>query len=255
MMIYIRSLIFNICCYGIILFGSIISSIIGPFVSKKTVYLLWNDYCLILARKLMKLICGLEIEIRGAEYIQKGAAIYASKHQSAVETYFLTSYIKNATYIFKKELTSVPFFGWAVHFYGSVPVDRSGGSRAMKNMLNKAKELLKQKRAIIIFPEGTRTKPGLTTDYKPGAAFLYQNIDVPFIPVALNTAFFWEKRSFLRHSGKIIIEFLEPMPRGLEKREFMNELQNRIEKKCAELNQETIKKYPETKIIFDKYKG
>ncbi len=252
-MLFIRSLIFNILCYSLILIGCIISSLIGFFFPRKAVYLLWNDYVLIAVRVLMKLICGLEIEIRGKQHILKGAAIYASKHQSAVETYLMTSYIKNATYIFKKELTHIPFFGWAVAFYGSVPVDRSGGSRAMKNMLAAAKKLLADGRAIIIFPEGTRTKPGKTTDYKPGAAFLYQNTDVPLIPVALNTAFFWEKRSFLRRPGKIIFEFMEPMPKGLDKREFMSELQNRIEAKCRELNEETIRNYPETKKILEKY--
>lgn len=252
-MIYIRSLIFNICCYSLILTGSVVSSLLGFFVPQKAIYLMWNDFFLVLLRKLLKWICELDIEIRGAEHIQKGAAIYTCKHQSAIETYLLTSYIKNATYIFKKELTHIPFFGWAVHFYGSVPVDRSGGSRAMKNMLSEAKKLLNRDRAIIIFPEGTRTQPGKTTEYKPGAAFLYQNTDVPLIPIATNTGLFWEKNSFLRHPGKIIFEFLPPMPRGLDKREFMTELQKRIEAKCAELNKETTTNYPETKKILDKY--
>ena len=162
-MIYIRSLIFNICCYSLILTGSVVSSLLGFFVPQKAIYLMWNDFFLVLLRKLLKWICGLDIEIRGAEHIQKGAAIYTCKHQSAIETYLLTSYIKNATYIFKKELTHIPFFGWAVHFYGSVPVDRSGGSRAMKNMLSEAKKLLNRDRAIIIFPEGTRVKEGMST--------------------------------------------------------------------------------------------
>lgn len=252
-MLYLRSLFFNILGYGILLFGCAFCSLIGLFVPQKAICSLWNDHLLIWSRRLLKLICGLEIEIRGSQYIQQGAAIYASKHQSAMETYYLTSYIKNATYIFKKELTHIPFFGWAVRFYGSVPVNRSGGSRAMKDMLAKAKQLLAQKRAIIIFPEGTRTHPGQTTEYKPGIAFLYQNTDAPVVPVALNTAFFWKKKSFLRYPGKVIIEFMEPMPRGLDKRTFMSELQGRIEKKCEELNKETLKNYPQARKVLDEY--
>lgn len=249
-MIYIRSFIFNILCYGLILLFSIITSVIGFFVPQKTVYLMWNNFVLVIIRTLLKWICGLKIEIRGRENIQKGAALYACKHQSAVETYFLTSYVKNSTYIFKKELKHIPFFGWAIHFYGSVPVDRSGGSRAMKKMLGETQKLLDQKRAVIIFPEGTRTRPGQTADYKPGAAFLYLNTDVPFIPIATNTGFFWKKNSFLRHPGKIIFEFMPEMPRGLAKKEFMTELQKRIEAKCAELNRETTENYPETKEML-----
>ena len=162
----------------------------------------------------------------------------------------MSSIIKNATFIFKKELTHIPFFGWAIRFYGSVPVDRSGKSKAMKKMLSDAKTLLKIGMSIIIFPEGTRTQPGKNSAYKPGVFFLYENTDVPLIPVALNSAFFWKKNSFLRHPGKIIIEFLEPMPKGLDKQEFMSELKRRIEDKCNQLNQETIKNYPETKSIL-----
>lgn len=252
-MIYLRSLIFNILAYSILLFGCAFTCLIGLFVPKKWIWALWNDGLLVLSRNLLKYICGLEIEIRGRENIVNGGAIYASKHQSAMETYYLTSYLKNATFIFKKELAHVPFFGWAVRLYGSVPVDRSGGSRALKDMLLHAKQLLANGQSIIIFPEGTRTKPGHTLPYKPGVAFLYQNTDVPVVPVAINSGLFWEKRSFLRHPGKIVFEFLPPMPRGLDKKTFLTELQNRIEIKCDALNRESLHDFPHAKKIFEKY--
>ncbi len=250
-MIYVRSLIFNILAYSIILFGCIITCIVGFFVPKKWIWIWWNDCLLPLSRRLLKVICGLEIEIRGKEHIENRVAIYASKHQSAMETYYLTSYIKKATYIFKKELTHIPFFGWAIWFYGSVPVNRKGGTHAMKEMLLHAKNLLKIGCSIIIFPEGTRTKPGAKSVYKPGVAFLYQNTDVDIIPVALNSGLFWRKNSFLRYPGKIIFEFLEPMPKGLEKKEFLDELQRRIEEKCLQLNQETIQNFPKSVAFLE----
>lgn len=92
--------------------------------------------------------------------------------------------------------------------------------------------------------------PGKTGEYKPGLAFLYQNIQIPVIPVAINTGMFWRKNSFLRHPGTVIFEFMEPMPEGLPKKEFMESLQQRIESKCAELNAETVKKYPETAVML-----
>ena len=191
-MIYLRSLIFNILAYSILLFGCAFTCLIGLFVPKKWIWALWNDGLLVLSRNLLKYICDLEIEIRGRENIVNGGAIYASKHQSAMETYYLTSYLKNATFIFKKELAHVPFFGWAVRLYGSVPV-------------------------------------------------------------AINSGLFWEKRSFLRHPGKIVFEFLPPMPRGLDKKTFLTELQNRIEIKCDALNRESLHDFLHAKKIFEKY--
>ena len=119
-----------------------------------------------------------------------------------------------------------------------IPVDRSAGGAAMKNLLKEAKIRLAAKRPIMIFPEGTRVKPGTVSGYKPGLLFIAQNLKVPVVPVALNTGLFWQKNSFLRHPGKVIIEFMEPMPDNLDKKDFMDELQKRIENKCAELNAE-----------------
>ena len=253
-MIYIRSLIFNIICYSTILLGSMLTCVVGLF-SQKAEINIWNNVLLPFLRGCLYVICGMKIEVRGRENITKHGDMYACKHQSAMETYFLTSYVKNGTFIFKKELSRIPFFGWAIHLYGSVPVDRSGGSAAMKKMLADTKALMEKDRSIIIFPEGTRTKPGSTVFYKPGIAFLYQNIQTEVVPVALNTGMFWRKNSFLRHPGKVIIEFMPPLPHGMEKREFINTLQDTIEKKCAELNLETVKHYPETRIMLEKPQG
>ncbi|MDR1694134.1 MAG: 1-acyl-sn-glycerol-3-phosphate acyltransferase [Lactobacillaceae bacterium] len=244
-LVIIRSLIFNILYYPLAFVFLALTSTFGWFVPYKWVGFAWNDCIMPFFRVLLWAVCGLKIEIRGKQNIAKGGAIYASKHQSAMETYFLTSIIKKgATFIFKKELSYVPFFGWAVAAYGSIPVDRSGGSAAMKKMLDISKDFINEGRSIIIFPEGTRTKPGSCKEYKPGIAFIYQNVDAPVIPVALNTGFFWKKHSFLRYPGKVIFEFMKPIERNLDKREFIAELQNIIEVKCSELNAETIKNYP-----------
>ncbi len=244
-MLYLRSLIFNIICYTTLLTGCIVTSIVGIFSPKATIKI-WNNFFLPFLVVALKYLAGIKIEIRGKQYMQQENCIYAGKHQSAIETYCLSNFIKRAVFILKKELTYIPIFGWAQHFYGMIPVDRSAGSAAMKSMLRHAKDRLSNKRPIIIFPEGTRKKPGQKPDYKPGVALLYQNLDVPVIPVATNTGFFWKKSSFLRYPGTIVFEFMEPLPTGLDKKTFMTELQTRLEKKCAELNKETIEKYPYT---------
>jgi 1-acyl-sn-glycerol-3-phosphate acyltransferase len=243
-MIYLRSFLFNIICYTIIFIGSVVTSIVGIF-SQKLCVTLWGNFFQKISAWFLKMICGLEIEVRGAENLPESGAIFASKHQSAMETYFLVSHIKNSNYILKKELTYIPIFGWAVKAYGCVAIDRSKGIKSMKQMLNGAKKSMESGRNFIIFPEGTRTKPGMKTNYKPGIAFLYQNLNAPVIPVAINTGMFWKKRSFLRHKGKVVFEFLEPMEPNMDKKEFIKELQKRIEDKCAELNQEAIASNPE----------
>lgn len=242
-MIYLRSILFNIIGYSILACGCVINSVVGVFSPRATIKI-WNYGFIPLLVWTLKYIAGIEIEIRGEQNLRQENCIYAGKHQSALETYCLSNYLKTASFVLKKELTYIPVFGWAQYFYGMIPIDRSSGSAAMKKMLRCAKDRLQQKRPIIIFPEGTRRQPGAEPIYKPGAALLYQNLNVPVIPIATNTGFFWKKSSFLRYPGKVIFEFMEPLPAGLTKQQFMAELQTRLESKCAQLNAETIANYP-----------
>ncbi len=248
-MLFIRSLIFNIVCYSIIAVGCITNSILGLFSRPATIKS-WNNIFLPLVAAALRYIAGITIEIRGQQYINQESGIYAGKHESAVETYLLTTYLKRATLVMKKELTYIPIFGWAQAFYGLIPINRSAGAAAMKDMLRHAKEMIEKKRPIIIFPEGTRRRPGQEPVYKPGVALLYQHLNLPVTPIASNTGFFWAKNSFLRYPGKIIFEFLPPIAPGLNKQEFMTKLQTELEQKCDELNQETIKAYPYVKKMM-----
>lgn len=248
-MLFIRSLLFNISCYSIIAVACIINSVLGVFSRKATIKS-WNYIFLPMIVGALRFIAGIKIEIRGKQYMNQESGIYAGKHESAVETYVLTNYLKRATFVMKKELTYIPIFGWAQAFYGLIPVNRAAGSAAMKDMLRHAKNMVKNCRPIIIFPEGTRRKPGQEPAYKPGVALLYQHLNLPVIPIASNTGFFWAKNSFLRYPGTIVFEFLPPIVPGLNKQEFMEKLQNSIEEKCHELNMETIKKYPHLKKML-----
>ena len=250
-MLFLRSLLFNIVGYSTLAVGCIVTSVIGIFSRRATV-LMWTYFFLPFLKCTLKWLAGITIEVRGKQYIQKGPAVYASKHESALETYIMSTFVKHLAFVLKKELTYIPIFGWAQAFYGMIAVDRSGGSAAMKGMLKSAQKRIAEGRSIIVFPEGTRVKPGTTSTYKPGLLFLAQNLHVPVVPVALNTGLFWAKKSFLRYSGKVIIEFMEPMPEGLDKKEFMSLLQSRIETKCKELNAETVKIYPQTRVNLSK---
>lgn len=246
-MIYIRSALANIFVYGCLLFGCVVSSLMGLISRKSTIYF-WNYFMIPVTMFFLRLFAGLKIEIRGKEFMKQEGVIYASKHESALETYCMSMFIKKAVFILKKELTYIPFFGWAQHFYGMIPVNRAAGGSAMKGMMKEAKDRMSKGRPIIIFPEGTRCKPGTTKGYKPGLLFIAEQLDAPVIPVALNTGLFWAKNSFLRYPGTAVIEFMEPMNAGTDKKAFMAELEKKIEAKCSELNKEALEKYPYTKI-------
>lgn len=246
-MIYIRSTLANIFVYGCLLFGCVVSSLMGLISRKSTIYF-WNYFMIPVTMFFLRLFAGLKIEIRGKQYLKQEGVIYASKHESALETYCMSLFIKKAVFILKKELTYIPFFGWAQHFYGMIPVNRAAGGSAMKGMMKEAKDRMSKGRPIIIFPEGTRCKPGTTKGYKPGLLFIAEQLDVPVVPVALNTGLFWAKNSFLRYPGTAVIEFMEPIKAGSDKKAFMSELENRIEAKCAALNREALEKYPYTKV-------
>lgn len=246
-MIVIRSILANIGVYGSIIIGCVISSVMGVFSPKSTIKF-WNYLIMPMAMFWLRIFAGIKIEIRGKQYIKQSGVIYACKHESALETYCMSTFLTKAVFILKKELTMIPIFGWAQYFYGMIPVNRAAGGSAMKAMVKEAKNRMDNGRPIIIFPEGTRCKPGTTKGYKPGLLFVAEQLKAPVIPVALNTGFFWAKNSFLRYPGKVVFEFMEPMPDISDKKEFMAELEKRIESKCAELNAETLKNYPHTKV-------
>ena len=178
---------------------------------------------------LLKTIVGTELEVRGKEKLPKGACLVASKHQSAWETFALIPLFRDPAYLMKRELFWIPFHGWFSYKFKMIPVDRDKGPAGLRRMLAEAKTRAAAGSEIIIFPEGTRRAPGAPPDYKTGVFLLYEALGIPCVPVALNSGPFWPRRSLKRYPGTIIVEFLDPIPPGLSKREFLPRLQATIE--------------------------
>jgi 1-acyl-sn-glycerol-3-phosphate acyltransferase len=178
---------------------------------------------------LLKLIVGTTFEVRGREKLPKGACLVASKHQSAWETFALIPLFRDPALLMKRELFWIPFHGWFSHKFEMIPVDRDKGPAALRRMLREAKSRIADGREIIIFPEGTRRAPGAPPDYKTGVILLYAALGVPCVPVALNSGVFWPRRSLTRRPGTIVVEFLDPIPPGLPKGEFLARLTSSIE--------------------------
>ncbi|MFT6558071.1 lysophospholipid acyltransferase family protein [Sneathiella sp.] len=187
---------------------------------------------------LMRTICGLKVEIRGQEYIPKGAGLIAAKHQSAFETMVFHALLKDPAMVLKKELLSIPIYGWYCKKTEMIAVDRNGHAAALKAMIKQAQDALSNDRPIVIFPEGTRSALDSDLPYQPGIAALYSKLDTPVTPMALNTGVFWPRKQFVCKPGTIIIEFLPPIPAGLKRKDFMAQLKDTIEPKTKELVEE-----------------
>lgn len=232
---FIRSLLFNVYFFLTTLFFCTTGVIVGVF-SMRACSLNARGWGAALLFGL-RWLAGIKCEIRGLENLPKdtNAYIVASKHQSTLETIVFHVILKSPAYILKKELLYIPLFGWNLSLSGCVPIDRSSGAKAMRSILNGSIKRLSQNRPVVIFPEGTRTPPGASPKYNPGVGLLYEKCGVPVIPAALNSGCFWRKRSFMKNSGTIVVEFLPALPQGMPPREFIAELQNRIETECAKL--------------------
>jgi 1-acyl-sn-glycerol-3-phosphate acyltransferase len=174
-------------------------------------------------------ICGIRTEVRGREHLPQGAALIAGKHQSLYDTCAPFVFLPDICYVLKKELVTIPLFGWYTLKGGMIVVDRDAGSTALRKLVDDSKDRLRHTRQIMIFPEGTRTKPGDKASYKPGIAALYRELDMPCIPMATNSGMHWPNKNWIRTPGTIVFEFLAPIPPGLKRGEFMRELEERIE--------------------------
>ena len=171
----------------------------------------------------------------GIGVMMAGPAIIASKHQSAWETLTFHALIPDVAVGLKEELTRIPVFGWYLLRAGNIKIDRGAGSRAIRSLIEGAKRAAADGLCVLIFPEGTRRAPGDPPDYKPGVAALYGALRLPVVPVALNSGMFWRRREFTKHPGRIVVEFLEPIPAGLDRKHFMARLERAIEDATARL--------------------
>ncbi len=189
---------------------------------------------------LLRWIAGIRMEVRGRDRIPKGAALVASKHQSAWDTFALVPLFQDPALVMKMELLKIPFYGWFSRKFEMIFVAREKRASALKQMLKDAQVRRDQGRQIVIFPEGNRRAPGAPPDYKPGVMALYEGLGLPCVPMALNSGLYWPRRSFWRHPGTIIVEMLEPIPAGLPRKAFLERLETAIETASARLIAEAM---------------
>jgi 1-acyl-sn-glycerol-3-phosphate acyltransferase len=235
---FFRSLIFSIFvnCWGALI---PMVFLIPAFISRNEKIAdcgakIWSIGVFWMLRKL----CNIDYKIIGVENISKEPCIYACKHQSMWETVVMHLIINRPVYAYKKELELIPFYGWFIKFMSGIKVDRKGGIKSLKNVINQAKKYLSKGQSIVIFPQGTRVPVGESIKkypYQSGITALYNSCDVKIVPVALNSGLYWSKGKVLKNRGTIIIEFLPAISPGLGKEEFNKKLISTIEEKSDSL--------------------
>ena len=199
----------------------------------------------------LRWIMGVTVEVRGLENRPNGAALIASKHQSMLDIIVPFTVLRDPCFVLKKELMIVPFIGWFAWKTKMISVDRGAHAKALKDMVRNARDRLAEGRQILIFPEGTRQLPGAAPDYKPGVAAIYRDLDGPCWPVATNAGEHWPAKGFGYTPGHVVFEYLEPLPAGLKRAEFMARLEQAIETASDRLSERVRHEVPATMPQLD----
>jgi 1-acyl-sn-glycerol-3-phosphate acyltransferase len=160
---------------------------------------------------LLRIICGIRMEVRGIENIPSHSCVVLSKHQSAWETLALQLVLPAHCWVAKRELLWIPFFGWLLALSSPIALDRSKGKESMRQLLQKGKEKLEQGFSVVLFPEGTRIPFGERSKYKIGGAMLAAHCEVQVLPVAHNAGKFWGRNAFIKIPGTVVMSIGKPI--------------------------------------------
>ena len=223
MIIFLRSLIFNILFYIWTLLIAFFSFPVFFFNRKYNVkvWFLWIK----VTNKILKTIVKIDYEVKGSKNITSNNVIYACQHQSAWDTIILPYLIGDCIIFHKRSLLFIPLFGWHLFKLGMVIITRNKGTNNLRRIINKTKKAISKNRPVLIFPHGTRTLPNSTNKIQSGIVILYKHLNIKVIPIKLNSGKYWGKNKFLKYPGKITVSFLDPIQPGMNPGEFRKMLE------------------------------
>ena len=187
--------------------------------------LFWARGVLLISR----FFAGVRWQVTGLENLPEGPFILASKHQSFFDTVVWSQLIPNAAYVMKEELLSQPIFGWFIRHIDVVALDRKAGLSSLKKLLVDSQAKADQGLPVVIFPEGTRTRPGERGRYHPGVAAMYEKLNLPVVPVGTDSGVFWDQGLKGLKQGVITVAIQPAIQPGLDKRAFLTEVSECIE--------------------------
>ncbi|MFQ3666487.1 MAG: lysophospholipid acyltransferase family protein [Sphingomonadaceae bacterium] len=214
-MTVLRSLAFAILFLGGTVPMALLVAALAPFSREGLrrgahLWAAWFVWC-------ARVLAGVRLVVRGR--VPQTPCLVAFKHQSAFETYLCLYLFNHPAVVMKAELLDIPVWGFIARRHGSIGLDRSRGTAAMKTLIREARDRIAQGRPILIFPEGTRVAPGTAPPLKPGLAGLYALLGLPVVPVALDSGACWP-RGLVKHPGTVTLAFLPPVPPGLGREEM-----------------------------------
>ena len=227
-MLLLRSLLFNFFLYA---------GIVTVFLIALPTLFLPPQFTLYFGKFLgyyvvfiVKIFLGTKVEFKGIDNIPKTEKYFvASAHQSMFETFALQSVLNYPVFIFKKELLKIPLFGIYLKKIKSIEIVRNTTTKDNLNFFDKVANIIKnENRPLLIFPQGTRVKVEEKVPFKKGVGRIYEALNISCIPVALNSGKVWPKNGVIKYPGKITVSFLEPIKPGLNRDEFVKNLERKI---------------------------
>jgi 1-acyl-sn-glycerol-3-phosphate acyltransferase len=194
----------------------------------------WTKIMIFLAR----IICGIDYRVLGRENIPNEPCVVLSKHQSAWETLAFQSILPPQVWVLKKELLYIPFFGWGLALMSPIAIDRKSAGKALKQVLDQGQERLRSGFCVVIFPEGTRMKPGIKGKYRAGGAQLAIHTETPILPIAHNAGELWPRNAFLKYPGTITVSIGKPIrpSSNLDAGQLMQKVESWIENEMLNLH-------------------
>ena len=238
LMLFFRSALFNAVFYLNLIFWMLVAlpTLVLPRAVFMGVARLWARSSL----WWMKHTCGTYSQFIGFERLPQTACIVAAKHQSFWETFALFQMCKDPVFILKRELTWIPMFGWYLWKSDMIPINRAARAKALEQAMERAKIELAKGRQLIIFPEGTRRAAGAPPSYKQGVSHIYEALNLPVMPVGLNSGLYWPRREFLRRPGTITAQCGEMIPAGLPRLEMFARMEAQVEQISDKLLQQGL---------------
>ena len=198
-----RSVLFNLLLWGSVVIYAPLSllTVVLPFPVRYRIIRQWARWQVVL----LKTLCRLDYRVEGREHLPAGAAIIFSKHQSAWETIVYQEIFPPQTWVLKRELMWIPFFGWALALLHPIAIDRGSGRKAIEQVVAQGRDRLRSGIWVVVFPEGTRVAPGTRRRYGIGGAVLAAETGYPVVPVAHNAGSFWPRRGFCKRPGTVCV--------------------------------------------------
>ncbi|MFT4253807.1 MAG: lysophospholipid acyltransferase family protein [Caulobacter sp.] len=199
----------------------------------------------------LRVFAGVEVELKGRENLPEGAFIIAAKHHSWGDGFVMFANLDNLSFVTGDHLEKFPLLGGILRKFGAIVVDSCGGPEARAALSKSAAQVAAEGRRILIYPEGHLAAPGERFRYRTGVYHMSQDFGLPVVPVATNLGCFWKQQEKKKTPGRATVEFLPPLPRGLQKAEFMKLLEATVEGRTNELIAQATGRPVQPSVLVD----